>query len=174
MTKSSGTARLLLIDNYDSFTYNLVQAFLVLGADVHVYRNDAITVAEALAFASLHFAGPRYALRRRRIHGHDSSVCRTIAGTRRLSRAPVHRGGVRRKGRARRKAHARQDFHYSTRRAHIIRGIAAAVRGGSLSLPDCGAGEFAAGVGGERADGGGRDHGGAPSHAHGRGCAIPS
>lgn len=46
--------RLLLIDNYDSFTYNLVQAFLVLGADVHVYRNDAMTVAEALAFAPSH------------------------------------------------------------------------------------------------------------------------
>ena len=41
------TPKLLLIDNYDSFTYNLVQAFLVLGADVRVYRNDAITVAEA-------------------------------------------------------------------------------------------------------------------------------
>jgi anthranilate synthase/aminodeoxychorismate synthase-like glutamine amidotransferase len=41
------SVRLLLIDNYDSFTYNLVQAFLVLGADVRVYRNDAITVAEA-------------------------------------------------------------------------------------------------------------------------------
>ncbi|MDJ0927216.1 MAG: aminodeoxychorismate/anthranilate synthase component II [Gammaproteobacteria bacterium] len=40
--------RLLLIDNYDSFTYNLVQAFLVLGADVQVYRNDEITVAQAL------------------------------------------------------------------------------------------------------------------------------
>jgi anthranilate synthase/aminodeoxychorismate synthase-like glutamine amidotransferase len=39
--------RLLLIDNYDSFTYNLVQAFLVLGAEVLVYRNDAITVAAA-------------------------------------------------------------------------------------------------------------------------------
>jgi anthranilate synthase/aminodeoxychorismate synthase-like glutamine amidotransferase len=35
--------RLLLIDNYDSFTYNLVQAFLVLGAEVQVFRNDAIT-----------------------------------------------------------------------------------------------------------------------------------
>jgi para-aminobenzoate synthetase component 2 len=46
--------RLLLIDNYDSFTYNLVQAFLVLGADVHVYRNDAMTVAEAIAFAPSH------------------------------------------------------------------------------------------------------------------------
>jgi anthranilate synthase/aminodeoxychorismate synthase-like glutamine amidotransferase len=46
--------RLLLIDNYDSFTYNLVQAFLILGADVHVYRNDAMTVSEAFAFAPSH------------------------------------------------------------------------------------------------------------------------
>ena len=38
------SVKLLLIDNYDSFTYNLVQAFLVLGADVQVHRNDAITV----------------------------------------------------------------------------------------------------------------------------------
>jgi len=32
---------LLMIDNYDSFTYNLVQYFGELGADVRVYRNDA-------------------------------------------------------------------------------------------------------------------------------------
>jgi anthranilate synthase/aminodeoxychorismate synthase-like glutamine amidotransferase len=46
--------RLLLIDNYDSFTYNLVQAFLVLGADVLVHRNDRITVAQAQALAPTH------------------------------------------------------------------------------------------------------------------------
>jgi anthranilate synthase/aminodeoxychorismate synthase-like glutamine amidotransferase len=46
--------KLLLIDNYDSFTYNLVQAFLVLGADVRVFRNDAISVAEAQALAPTH------------------------------------------------------------------------------------------------------------------------
>jgi anthranilate synthase/aminodeoxychorismate synthase-like glutamine amidotransferase len=46
--------RLLLIDNYDSFTYNLVQAFLVLGADVLVYRNDAITVEEARDLTPTH------------------------------------------------------------------------------------------------------------------------
>lgn len=37
---------LLMIDNYDSFTYNLVQYFGELGADVQVFRNDAISVAE--------------------------------------------------------------------------------------------------------------------------------
>ena len=41
--------RLLLIDNYDSFTYNLVQAFLILGAEVEVIRNDEITIEQALA-----------------------------------------------------------------------------------------------------------------------------
>ncbi|MGC1520808.1 MAG: aminodeoxychorismate/anthranilate synthase component II [Steroidobacteraceae bacterium] len=41
--------KILLIDNYDSFTYNLVQAFLVLGAQVDVHRNDTISVDEALA-----------------------------------------------------------------------------------------------------------------------------
>ena len=46
--------RMLLIDNYDSFTYNLVQAFAAHGADVMVYRNDAITVDEALALAPTH------------------------------------------------------------------------------------------------------------------------
>ena len=37
---------LLMIDNYDSFTYNLVQYLGELGADVRVYRNDALSVAD--------------------------------------------------------------------------------------------------------------------------------
>jgi anthranilate synthase component II len=40
---------LLLIDNYDSFTYNLVQYLGELGADVQVWRNDALSVEDALA-----------------------------------------------------------------------------------------------------------------------------
>src|SRR3954454_18367850 len=40
---------LLVLDNYDSFTYNLVQYAGELGADPVVYRNDALTPAEALA-----------------------------------------------------------------------------------------------------------------------------
>ena len=41
----------LLIDNYDSFTYNVVQALGTLGAEVEVVRNDAITVDDAVALA---------------------------------------------------------------------------------------------------------------------------
>ena len=43
--------KILIIDNYDSFTYNLVQYFGVLGYEAIVKRNDEITVAEAEALA---------------------------------------------------------------------------------------------------------------------------
>jgi anthranilate synthase component 2 len=45
---------LLVIDNYDSFTWNLVQYLGELGADVHVYRNDAITLSEIAAWEPSH------------------------------------------------------------------------------------------------------------------------
>jgi len=42
----SNKIRLLMVDNYDSFTYNLVQYFGELGAEVEVHRNDEITVEQ--------------------------------------------------------------------------------------------------------------------------------
>jgi anthranilate synthase/aminodeoxychorismate synthase-like glutamine amidotransferase len=45
MSKNGKPVRLLMIDNYDSFTYNLVQYLGELGADVTVKRNDAIDIA---------------------------------------------------------------------------------------------------------------------------------
>lgn len=45
---------LLMIDNYDSFTYNLVQYFRELGTDVQVYRNDEITIGEIERLAPAH------------------------------------------------------------------------------------------------------------------------
>ena len=42
---------ILVIDNYDSFTFNLVQAFAELGAEVEVHRNDAIDLAAVRARA---------------------------------------------------------------------------------------------------------------------------
>jgi anthranilate/para-aminobenzoate synthase component II len=54
-------ARVLVIDNYDSFVYNLVQELGELGAEPFVFRNDAIDVAGIRAPAARrhpHLAGP--------------------------------------------------------------------------------------------------------------------
>jgi anthranilate synthase/aminodeoxychorismate synthase-like glutamine amidotransferase len=45
---------LVLIDNYDSFTYNVAQAFGQLGAQIEVYRNDALTVDQLEAMQPSH------------------------------------------------------------------------------------------------------------------------
>jgi anthranilate synthase/aminodeoxychorismate synthase-like glutamine amidotransferase len=45
---------IVLIDNYDSFTYNIAQAFGMLGAEIEVYRNDALTVDELEAMHPSH------------------------------------------------------------------------------------------------------------------------
>lgn len=53
-TSTFQNVRMLLVDNYDSFTYNLVQAFAAHGAEVMVYRNDMISIAEGLALDPTH------------------------------------------------------------------------------------------------------------------------
>ena len=61
---------LLMIDNYDSFTYNLVQYLGELGEEVHVVRNDEITVDEIDALAPARIVispGPVHAQRGRRL-----------------------------------------------------------------------------------------------------------
>ena len=54
---------LLMIDNYDSFTYNLVQYLGELGERVAVYRNDQITLNDIDALYKIIYEGPRYASR---------------------------------------------------------------------------------------------------------------
>ncbi len=141
--------RLLLIDNYDSFTYNLVQAFLVLGAEVLVYRNDAITVAEARALAPTHLCispGPGTP--------YDAGVSMDMirafagrsAGAGSVPRPPVDRRGVRRQSGARRTPDAWQDLARPARRARAFRRLAATVRGRTLPLADRRAGDTAAGA----------------------------
>src|SRR5580658_6662064 len=49
LSSGAGMQRVTLIDNYDSFTFNLVHYLGELGAEVSVWRNDEITVADALA-----------------------------------------------------------------------------------------------------------------------------
>lgn len=70
---------ILMIDNYDSFTYNLVQYFMELGAKVTVIRNDAISVAEIPALAPSHIVispGPG----RPEDAGISTQVIRELAG----------------------------------------------------------------------------------------------
>ncbi len=50
----AGDVMLLIIDNYDSFTYNLYQYFCELGATVKVVRNDEITLEQIEALAPSH------------------------------------------------------------------------------------------------------------------------
>jgi len=53
-SKPSGSNMVLVIDNYDSFTYNLVQYLGELGADVRVRRNNQVTIGEIQAMAPDH------------------------------------------------------------------------------------------------------------------------
>jgi anthranilate/para-aminobenzoate synthase component II len=96
MADTFDNVRMLLIDNYDSFTYNLVQAFAAQGAEVMVYRNDAITVDEAVALEPTHLV----------ISPGPGRPC--------MSRAPEPRAAFRRRHRACRAADAWQDFDGET------------------------------------------------------------
>ena len=107
---------LLLIDNYDSFTYNLVHFLGELGAEAHVVRNDKITVEEAIRLAPKAIVlspGP--------CTPNEAGICLELiekAGPedshpRRLPRASGDRPDLRRQGHPRAAAHARQAFEHS-------------------------------------------------------------
>ena len=96
---------LLMIDNYDSFTYNLVQYFGELGADVRVFRNDEITLDGIAALRARRSSCSRPGRARRPRPASASPAIRALrrqaADPRRLPRPPGDRRGVRRQGRAR-------------------------------------------------------------------------
>src|SRR6476620_4980261 len=97
----------LVIDNYDSFTYNLVQYLGELGADVQVMRNDAVTVEDVVNAAPERIVispGPG-----RRDDGRDPPSWRDDADSRCVPRPPGDWRGVRGRGGAGGRADARQD-----------------------------------------------------------------
>ncbi len=100
-----------LIDNYDSFTCNLVHYLGALGADVTVHRNDKVSVAEVMA------AGPdAIVLSPGPCTPKEAGICldliarreREDSDLRRLPRPSGDRRGLWRRSRARAAAHARQ------------------------------------------------------------------
>ena len=74
--------KLLMVDNYDSFTFNIVQYFGELGAEVEVFRNDEITL-EGIAERR-----PDRLVRPERLHEAFQPLCGNRAGT-----LPDHDGG---------------------------------------------------------------------------------
>ena len=130
---------ILMIDNYDSFTYNLVQYLGELGGGVEVVRNDAITVDDAGAKRAEGIVispGPGTPNEAGRL----GAVIRAFGG-----QVPIlgvclgHQclgAGLRRHGRARAAAHARQDLADPPRRARPVRRPAEPVRGDPLPLAD--------------------------------------
>ena len=172
------SAKLLLIDNYDSFTYNLVQAFLVLGADVRVYRNDAITVEQAQELEPTHLCispGPGTPAQAGVSMDDDPRLRRPHPGVRRLPRPSVHRRGLRRQGGACRAPHAWQDLADRARRRRVYSMKSAqGIEVGRYHSLIAEAATHALGAVGDGAHAGGRDHGRAPRRTDGGGRAVSS
>ena len=139
---------LLMIDNYDSFTFNLVQYLGELGVDVRVYRNDEISLEQVAELAPERIvispgpctpneAGISVPLIRelRRARAHPGG----------LPRPPVHRPGLRRQHREGAGGDARQDLTHPSRRAGCLRRLEDALQATryhslvieEASLPEC-------------------------------------
>ena len=144
--RGGGAAMMLLIDNYDSFTYNLAHLFGALGVEVTVLRNDELTPddAERLgAGAPRRLPRSRPARGRGRVDRDHQAARADDADARRLPRPPGDRRGVRRRGRLRARAAARQGEpgaprrHAASSRACRSRSTrAATTRSPRRALPD--------------------------------------
>ena len=168
---------LLMIDNYDSFTYNLVQYFGELGEDVRVVRNDEITleqIEQLAAGAHLYLARAVHAERGRHLACRCSSASPAACRSSACASATRHRPGVRRQGRARADAHARQDSpidHTGAACFKACRIAFSATRYHSLVIERA---TLPAMPRSHRVDRRRRDHGRAPPDAAGRRRAVPS
>ena len=169
--------RLLLIDNYDSFTYNLVQAFMVLGAEVLVHRNDAITVEDAAALAPTHLcispgpgtpreAGVSMEMIEPLPVGCRCSAC--ASGTSRM--VEVFGGEVVRAGRLMHGKVSLVEHDGAGVFAGLPRPFAAGRYHSLIARPET----LARGARGDGAHAGGRDHGRPSSRARRRRRAVPS
>ena len=104
---------LLMIDNYDSFTYNLVQYLGELGEDVRVFRNDEISLDEVAEMGPERIVlspGPCTPNEAGITLGLIRQIRRAHPDSGRLPRTPGHRPGFRGESGARQTGNARQDL----------------------------------------------------------------
>ena len=112
---------ILLIDNYDSFTFNLYQALGELGATVNVRYNDQVRDEDLAGTTAIVISpGP----------GNPDQAGQTLeivrgpgkqaSDPRRLPWPSVHRAGIRREDRACAAPHARQDLSHLSRRSRAV------------------------------------------------------
>ena len=175
---------ILVIDNYDSFTFNLVQALEAAGADVLVLRNDAIDRAglEALADDSatplrgiVVSPGPGDPIVGRDLRHDDRGRGRSVdPAARGLPRDAVDGGRVRRLDRPRPDPRPRRGVRGDPRRRRAPPRVAAGVHGGALPLAGGRPEQPPRRAPGHGADRGGRGDHGSPAHvAAARGRPVP-
>ena len=122
---------LALIDNYDSFTYNLVQYLGELGADIRVFRNDQISLDELIALKPDQLVispGPGKPIKD---GGVSADAIKIFYGqnprARRLPRTSMPRRNLWRQSGACSAPHARQDFPCHSQRKRNLPGYPVAV-----------------------------------------------
>ena len=137
----AGAARavvmVLVIDNYDSFTYNLVQYFGELGADIRVRRNNQVTLGEIGAMAPDHIVispGPGRPENAGRVARRHPPVRPVHAGAGRVPGSPGDRHRLWRHRDAGEGADARQDVGRHARRQGALHRRDVTVSSGPLSL----------------------------------------
>ena len=176
---------ILMIDNYDSFTFNLVQALEAAGAEVRVLRNDAIDRAGIEALAADPAANLRGIVVSPGPGDPDSAGVSMdavrVAVERRIptpGRLPRHAGdgpGLRRHDPARPHARPRRGVDHPPRPEGAAGRDALPVHGGALPLSVRRAGDAAGRAGGHGPDRRGRRGHGHPAPSRpGRGRAVPS
>ena len=167
---------LLVIDNYDSFTYNLVQYLGELGQDVRVVRNDGIAAADVAGLAPSHIVispGPctpneaGISLDVIKLYAGKIPILGVCLGHQSIGQA--FGGKI---VRAARVMHGKTSPIHPRRQGRVRR-AAQPVRGDALPFAADRARQRARLPGGHRQDGGRGDHGRAPQDAARRGRAVP-
>ena len=145
---------ILLLDNYDSFTYNLAQYLGELGCEVEVHRNDKISVEEIARRKpeDCDFAGALYAAGGGDFGGAGRAVGGEVSDSWSVPGASGDWGGVWREDKTCAGAVSWEDQRDSSRWEGRVSEAGGSVYGDAISLADCGAKNFAA-----RADDNGGD-----------------